>query len=165
MNAMPERPKDDMYAQAYEALHHAAAIFVPMLAEAETGLMVILDIGGMGRVNVRYGVPTGDLLLHAVEASLRSTLGGTGEVARLAGDQFLVVIPGEASAECAVGPISDAVKLARVRVRWGRSVRVRANIGTAVWHDKFPPHAALRAAGEALSKVPIREKNCTKYQA
>lgn len=153
MNTNPERRQQDAYAQAVEALHDAAVTFVPVFAEAETGIMMVLDIAGMGKVNARHGIAIGDRLLHAVEASLRTTLDRTGEVARLAGDQYLVVLPGATSQHGAVDCIRDAMKLAKVRGRWGQPVRVRAHIGVAVWQPEFPPQAALWAAGRALSKV------------
>lgn len=159
MNTNPERRQHDAYVQAVDALHDAALIFVPVLAAAEKGIMVILDIAGMGKVNARHGIATGDRLLRNVEASLRTALDGTGQVARLAGDQYLVIIPGEASADRAVDCIHGAMKLAKVRGRWGLPVRVRANMGAAIWQPGVPPRAALHAAGRALSKVRDRRTN------
>lgn len=153
MTKIFERPGEDMYAQAHGALLHAAIVFGPVLAEAETGIVVILDISGLSSVNARHGVSVGNQLLQAIATSLRATLGGTGAVARLAGDQFLVVVPGMSSVERVSDSVCEAVLQASVRGRWGRPVRVRTHIGTATWNEECHPYAALVAAGEALSKT------------
>jgi diguanylate cyclase (GGDEF)-like protein len=151
-----ERRREEEYAQAHGALRKAATIVAPALAEAQTGLVVILDVAGMGRVNAHHGVATGDRLLRAVEDSLRCSLIGTGQVARLAGDQFLVVLPGAVSVDSAVGSILRAITRARVRGRWGRSVRVTAGVGAAAWHDAASRRTVISAAGRALSKTNRR---------
>jgi diguanylate cyclase (GGDEF)-like protein len=153
MHGPSERRPQDIYAQAHAALVEAAEMIAPALAEAETGVVVVLDMAGMGDVNVRHGVPTGDRLLGAVEETLRARLSGTGQVARLAGDQFLVLVTGTPSAESLVASILNTVARTRVRDRWGRSVRLRTRVGVATWRDEAGRRAAISTAGDALSKA------------
>ena len=147
-----ERRIGEVYAQAHHALRSGAAVILPALAEAQTGLVIVLDIAGMGNVNSRHGVRTGDRLLGVVEDSLRNQMRGTGKVARLAGDQFVVVVPGLVLPDRVVSSLVRTVVQARVRGRWGRSVSVTARLGTATWHDEASRRAAISAAGEALAK-------------
>jgi diguanylate cyclase (GGDEF)-like protein len=152
MDTVPERSRNEAYAQAHEALRKAATVIAPVLAEAQTGLVVLLDIAGMGDVNTRYGVPIGDRLLRAVEDSLRAELNGTAQVARLAGDQFLVVAPDPVSVELMVASILHTLAWTRVRGRWWQSVRVSAHVGTAIWRDEASRRTAISAAGKALAE-------------
>lgn len=153
MHGPSERRPQEIYAQAHAALVEAAEMIAPALAEAETGVVVVLDMAGMGYVNARHGVTTGDRLLGAVEATLRARLSRTGQVARLAGDQFLVLVTGTASAESLVASILNAVARTRVHDRWGRSVRLTARVGVATWRDEVSRRTAISTAGDALSKA------------
>lgn len=153
MTKVTQASGTDRYAQSRAAILHAAAVFGPVFAKNETGTVVILDISGMGSVNDWHGVPIGDRLLIAVENSLRAVLGTSGAVARLAGDQFLVVVPETAPVEDLPRLVCEAVVRARVRGRRGRWVQVEARIGTAGWSKEHPPHLALAAAANELSKA------------
>jgi GGDEF domain-containing protein len=152
MRPRPLWSRDEAYAQAHAALRKAAAVIASALAGAQTGLVVLLDIAGMSAVNSRHGVPTGDRLLPAVEGSLRSELSGTAQVARLAGDQFLVVVPDLVSVEIVVAPILRIIRRTCVRGRWWQSVRATAHVGTAHLARRGQPSYRHLGSGEALAK-------------
>ncbi len=52
------------------------------------------DIDGLKRVNDTYGHGVGDNMIRAVAMILKKQLDGTGEVCRLGGDEFLLILPG-----------------------------------------------------------------------
>lgn len=147
----PSEPRrEEVYARAHKSLRNAAALTAPVFAAAATGLVVVLDVAGMGEVNARHGVTTGDRLLLALEISLGSALDGTGLVVRLAGDQFLILVPGNVHVDSVVGDILRAVGRTRVRGRWCRSVKVQVHLGVAKWLDGNSRRLAIPAAGKAL---------------
>lgn len=150
MLARPERSREESYKQAEAALRLAAMVTAPLFGQEKTGLVVVVDIAGMGRVNARHGVPAGDRLLCAIEASLQRRLGGEGRAVRLAGDQFLVVVPGTPSIEQVVHTVLLAVTTTRVAGRMHLPVKVGAHIGVATWNEQVPPQAAVNEAGRSV---------------
>jgi diguanylate cyclase (GGDEF)-like protein len=56
--------------------------------------LVLLDLDGFQQVNDAFGHVTGDALLAAVAERFRGTLRGHQLLARMAGDEFAVVVPG-----------------------------------------------------------------------
>jgi diguanylate cyclase (GGDEF)-like protein/PAS domain S-box-containing protein len=63
------------------------------LARARPLALLIIDIDGFKFINDTYGHPVGDEVLRRVAEALR-THAGQGVVARLAGDEFAVILPG-----------------------------------------------------------------------
>ena len=122
-----------LYTRAHHAQLRAGRVLGDQAARAATGLVVVLDVDAMSAVNARHGDAVGDRLLRAVEANLREALSDVGQVVRLGGDQFLVVLPGQPSAAAVLAVITDAFRRSRVRTRTARSVRVTASTGWARW--------------------------------
>jgi diguanylate cyclase (GGDEF)-like protein len=112
------------------------------------GCVAVLDVTGMHSVNDVHGRTVGDRLLHAVEAALVKHL-RRATVARLAGDQFVIVMPGVTNQR--VGQdVRRAVERAWVLGRWGRPVRTSARVGAAVWSDEVGRRTVLAEAGARL---------------
>lgn len=57
------------------------------------GAVMVIDIDGLKNVNDNYGHHTGDGLIRRVSNVLRERVRGTDLVARLAGDEFAVLVP------------------------------------------------------------------------
>lgn len=58
-----------------------------------TPLVMFIDVNGFKHINDTYGHTTGDDVLSTIADRLRTTLGPNDTVARLAGDEFLVLLP------------------------------------------------------------------------
>ena len=98
--------------------------------------MLFIDLDHLKAINDQYGHAVGDAALRATAARIRRALRGTDFLARLAGDEFVVISPNITS-------VDDAVRLGeRLTVwlgialpedRWSNPVR--ASIGVAVFPD------------------------------
>ena len=125
--------------------------------------VLFLDLDGFKGVNDSHGHEEGDELLKQVGARIAASVRKTDTVARLAGDEFVVVLemlpsPGDAEA--------TALKiLPHLRLPFALSnnvVTVSASIGVAVFMpDDAPDMAALLArADRAMYQAKAEGKNC-----
>ncbi|MEX2501884.1 MAG: GGDEF domain-containing protein, partial [Trueperaceae bacterium] len=94
--------------------------------------LVMIDLGSFKRINDTYGHDAGDRALRRVAETLRNASRTGDLVARWGGDEFLVLLPHQGSA--------DAVATAERLVQAVRSVRegdavVEAHAGTASFPD------------------------------
>jgi diguanylate cyclase (GGDEF)-like protein len=111
------------------------------------GLAVLfLDLDHFKGVNDRFGHAAGDQLLKEVAARLRRGIRAGDTVARLAGDEFTLLLPGIDSPETAGRVAAKLLERVRPPVRLGeQEVRVTASAGISL----FPAHAD---GAEALVK-------------
>lgn len=110
-------------------------------------VVALINVRGFRDVNESLGVAAGDLGLVAVADRLRQGLPDSAVVARLAGDEFAVVVPaGDAlDVELVVG--SDVTAQLR-----GTSVTMPLVAGVVHWpQDQVPRDGILRAADLALA--------------
>jgi diguanylate cyclase len=76
--------------QGIAAASHALAL---QRRHGGVHVLVALDVDRFKQVNDRYGHPAGDDVLRQIARTLRDCTRGTDVVARLAGDEFLLVLP------------------------------------------------------------------------
>jgi len=96
-------------------LPNARSLFVQLDAElsrAKRGntplAVLVLDLDGFKQVNDRYGHMEGNKVLHAVAAGLKAACREYDYVARMGGDEFVVLLPG-------VKPFDAGLKVAQFR--------------------------------------------------
>ena len=63
-----------------------------MIAGGRSGALVVVGIDQLGMVNDVFGYPSGDSALEEVGRRLIAEVGDTGEIARIAGDRFAIVL-------------------------------------------------------------------------
>lgn len=125
--------------------------------------VLFLDLDGFKGVNDSYGHEEGDELLRQVGARIAASVRKTDTVARLAGDEFVVVLemlPAPGDAEATARKI-----LPQLRLPFALSnnvVTVSASIGVAVFlPDDAPDMAALLVrADQAMYVAKGEGKNC-----
>lgn len=153
----------DAFEQAlmHQALHEPLTglanrtLLVDRLREAFTELdtpaVLLLDVDGMEAVNENLGYAYGDELLMELASRLHHEAAPTDTVARLAGDQFVVVRRGAPTAELReladrlLHAFDEPVPLA------DQQVTAAASIGIAVADIEDSPNSVLRKAGIALT--------------
>jgi diguanylate cyclase (GGDEF)-like protein/PAS domain S-box-containing protein len=117
--------------------------------------LLFLDIDGFKQVNDSLGHAAGDELLKGVSHRIRSTLRDGDTVARMGGDEFVVLLTGlESGGEAAtVGrKVLDALK---TKVRIGdHELHVHASMGIAIYpEDGADAGALLKNADEAMYRA------------
>ncbi|MEO6680443.1 MAG: EAL domain-containing protein, partial [Pseudomonas sp.] len=121
----------------------------------------MLDLDGFKAVNDGYGHASGDLLLVEVAKRLRSIVRGEDVVARLAGDEFVLVLRYvrdlpelRAALNRVLGAISAPYSL------HGKDVNVFASVGVTLFpHDNENAETLLRHADQAMYVAKQRGRN------
>jgi diguanylate cyclase (GGDEF)-like protein len=95
--------------------------------------LFLLDLDRFKQVNDTLGHPIGDSLLKQVSERLKRTIGDSGEVGRLGGDEFQVVLPGIISEErLADIARSVIVNLSHPYMVEGNQIVIGASVGIAI---------------------------------
>ncbi len=129
--------------------------------------LLLLDLDGFKAVNDGYGHETGDALLQAVGRRLRNCVRESDTVARMGGDEFVILLPrlGEPSDAIRVaGKVIEA--LAEPFLLAERECRVGASIGFCIAPDDGDDMEALLShADAAMYQSKTRGKNVwTRYE-
>lgn len=116
-----------------------------------------VDLNKFKQVNDNFGHAAGDAVLCQLAGALKSALRDTDTVARLAGDEFVVLIDCQNAAE--VAPVLDKLLQAcQLDLLWQhQQIQLDASIGVAL----FPQHAAdaeslLCRADQAMFKAKLQ---------
>jgi diguanylate cyclase (GGDEF)-like protein/PAS domain S-box-containing protein len=131
------------------------------LAERGAGRLGVLfvDLDGFKGVNDTLGHEAGDVLLRAVAARLRRCCQRSADtVARVGGDEFIVLLPGLGDLADAVGVATCVVQALALPFPLGEeaTARIGASVGVSAW----PEHggnldALVRAADEAMYQAKL----------
>ncbi len=113
--------------------------------------VVYLDFDNFKMVNDTYGHQKGDQLIHQFGQSLKYALRDTGNVGRLGGDEFLILI--ELKDESSLFPLlGSIIELQRKAFNLGANeLFIRFSTGVATYpQDGLTPTELLRAADTAM---------------
>jgi diguanylate cyclase (GGDEF)-like protein len=130
-----------------EHLEHALA----RLHRASTYVAVLfIDLDGLKYVNDTYGHAAGDALLSTCGERIRAALRPSDVLARIGGDEFVVLIEETHQRNDAVGLAQRIVDSLAAPYRSGRHViRPSASIGIALTDDPATPAATLVAHADS----------------
>jgi diguanylate cyclase (GGDEF)-like protein len=121
--------------------------------------LLYVDIDGFKAVNDAYGHATGDELLRAIAARLKSGIRSSDVAARLGGDEFgiLLVLTGADAAPMVARKLADRVSLPypidRLAIEISASIGVAAYPGSGTTSEEL-----LRSADEAMYKAKSGRK-------
>jgi diguanylate cyclase (GGDEF)-like protein/PAS domain S-box-containing protein len=127
----------------------------------------LLDLDRFKAVNDTLGHPAGDTLLRLVSLRLRDVIGKFGQVGRLGGDEFEVVLPSTSSKEdlsrLAQGIIDS---LSRPYTINGTAVSIGASVGIVTSdYDDRTSDDLMRDADLALYAAKAAGKGCFRFFA
>jgi len=97
------------------------------------GWMVFLDVDDFKGINDTFGHPGGDLFLAELGARLRANIGPAEFVARIGGDEFVVLFP---------SPMNENTLRGRMSFLFGR-LRPRYELGEDMYRAKFSAGASF----------------------
>ncbi len=136
-----------------------AAIRQSRRQNSDTAVLYV-DLDHFKNINDSLGHAAGDLLLRQVASRLLSAVRAVDSVARLSGDEFLLVLPGAGNAAAAV--VADKlVELLRAPIELdGRTVVVSPSIGISLYpHDAEDFDELLRTADMAMYRAKEGGRN------
>ncbi len=119
--------------------------------------VMFVDVDSVKEVNDTYGHDTGDRLLKAVARRIQGSVDEGDTVARMGGDEFLIVLPhinGEALARQKAEQILD--ELYQPLVIDGRELFISVSIGISLYpHDGHDLQTLVSRAGMAMQYAKI----------
>jgi len=127
----------------------------------------LLDLDRFKAVNDTLGHPAGDTLLRLVSLRLRDVIGEAGQVGRLGGDEFEIVLPSTSNKEdlskLAQGVIDS---LSRPYTINGNAVSIGASVGIVTSdYDDRTADDLMRDADLALYAAKAAGKGCFRFFA
>ncbi len=132
-------------------------------AEGDAGpgrLIVSLDLDRFKPINDTFGHAAGDALLQHVARRLRAAVDPTDFVARIGGDEFVVVTAARRSEAAAAAYCSRLIRAATAPIKWdGALLEVGASAGYAPPAAGKPPEKQLADADLALYKAKSDGRN------
>lgn len=105
-------------------------------AERELDMVAVLwiDVDRFKRINDQFGHEAGDVVLRTVAGRLRTHVGARGKLARMGGDEFLVLLPGAAETVAAEQMARElAEKIAEPMDLGATTISVTASIGICLY--------------------------------
>ncbi len=113
--------------------------------------LVYLDLDEFKPVNDRHGHAAGDAVLKAIASALLRHVRASDVVARIGGDEFVVLLWNVDAAAAASKAAALEAVIAATPVRWGRAtLTVGASAGVASMGPRDTPAAVLARADAAM---------------
>ncbi len=153
-------PLTGLYNRRYAGPHLSAIAS----RAAETGqpyAVMVVDLDRFKRVNDQHGHAAGDLVLVEVARRLTANLRDTDLLARIGGEEFLIVLPdsGMADARGVAERLCHAVEERPIRLPSGAGLTVTVSIGVAVSGGTASVDAVVEQADLALLDSKVSGRN------
>ena len=130
-------------------------------ALANSGLstsVLYVDLKRLNLVNQRFGFSVGDMVLKNVAEVIERNVAGPGIVGRVAGDEFIIVLPGTDSdeAKCVASVIERAIN--NIELDWGEKGRVNF-LGCRIGVIDYPSQAELTDEVIGIARATARRSD------
>ena len=135
--------------------------------EGEEASIIYIDLDGFKEVNDFYGHEMGDRLLRGFAAGLAVLVGEQGLVARVGGDEFVVLMTGKSAQASALALASSAISLSAEPLRIGaHDLRIAASVGVASSNiGDLTGEELLRRADIAMYDAKAADEAGSRYTA
>jgi len=136
--------------------------FAKARANATPLSLLIADIDYFRQISDTYGQTQGDAALKVLVTACRSTLGDVAMLARLGGEEFVMLLPGAdlAAASAKAERLRMEVRRTPLRLRDG-SLHFTISLGVAQWQPGESLLVLMRRADEALYAAKHKGSNRT----
>ena len=140
--------------------------FQEAVACGEPLSLLLMDVDHFKKVNDTYGHQTGDAVLKAIGALLKSAARAQDLAARYGGEEMALVLP--KTARTTAIAIAESVRRAisaRPVAHAGRQLNITASIGVATWEPGSPLKLAqllLKASDMAVYAAKKSGRNCVR---
>ena len=114
------------------------------------GCIIVLDLDGLKKINDTLGHKAGDDLLQRAARCLRTTLRDVDQVARIGGDEFVILVP-----ECSEETVLAILK--RLEVQFSNEC-VIASWGVAAFDRSTGIEAAQKVADKRMYEMKARHR-------
>jgi diguanylate cyclase (GGDEF)-like protein/PAS domain S-box-containing protein len=160
--ALVDRLRDLAFHDALTGLHNRRAFLSKLdsaVRESRECLAAVMfiDLDGFKAVNDTYGHLTGDRVLVEVAARIRHCVRDCDVVARLAGDEFTVLLTGNGADKHAIADIAQVIlqTLSQPMRIDGKVIQLSASIGVLVPEPSATPSSEvlLKAADDAMYRA------------
>jgi len=124
--------------------------------------VIFFDLDRFKPVNDTHGHAVGDLLLQQVATRVRGALRASDTLARIGGDEFVVLLPRIGAAPDARGVAEDILKeLNRPFITEERRLEISGSIGVAVYPDSGSnADELMRSADQAMYDAKLQGRAC-----
>lgn len=132
--------------------------------ETAASAFIVFDLDHFKAINDRFGHDAGDWVLRHVARMARDRFGGRGQIVRLGGEEFAVVV--HPADEAAARRSAESLRRALARIDLGMlaiDLPVTASFGVAMMHAGESPADAIRRADRALYDAKAQGRNRVVY--
>lgn len=149
------------------ALPHMTRIAEKSRVTGNTFAVMVLDLDHFKQINDTYGHRTGDTVLCEVANRLKANVRNIDLIARIGGEEFLVVMPETnlASAKMAAERLRNVTQVRPIKVAGlARGVSVTTSIGVSIAGQKGAPLLAMETMVERADRALLGAKSTGRNQ-
>ncbi|MBS4205824.1 sensor domain-containing diguanylate cyclase [Lederbergia citrea] len=126
--------------------------------------VMFLDLDGFKQINDSLGHDAGDTLLKQVGNHLKGCVRENDIVARLAGDEFTILLPGATEKDCKLVAQRIIDRLNTPIFITGKKIRITTSIGIALYpQNGHDAEMLIKQADMAMYQAKEQGKNCYRF--